>query len=71
MEGSIIDQDASVEVVAGQVEVGSLIGQNLKKFVEDLFIVDNSIVAVDDIKAGSGSQVDNFVDTPLLESFHE
>jgi len=36
VEGVVIDLDNFVEVVVGQVDDGSLVGQKFKKFVEDI-----------------------------------
>jgi len=68
MKVTTFDEDDFVEVVVGQVEVGSLIDQKVKKSAKRFIYCDKLIV---DIKVGSGSQVDIFVDMSLLESIHE
>jgi len=61
-----------VEVVVGQVEIVSLIGQKFKKFAEELFVDDNVyVVAVIDIRVGTQYHNDIFVDMPSLENVHE
>jgi len=54
VEGTLIDLDNLFEVVVGQVESGSFVGQKFKKYAEN--------IGVD-----LGSQDDIFVDMPSLE----
>jgi len=57
VEGTVIDFH-NVIFVVGHVEGGSLVGQKFKKSIED-------------IRAGSGSQDDNFFDILSLKDVHE